>query len=168
MRRGRCRLRPPGQQFVQHYDERYQTHPSSSAASAYSIVYQWADAATRARSLDSERIIEALEGHRYSLLKDDAVLRLDEPGPLWWRLASVRANGDEVQVGDKVYAGVMADDFIKNMRDITQMERAVRAAESMTPQEKRDKLDELRKLKIVLAESTRRAAGQIVRPSDLP
>lgn len=60
-----------GQQFVQHYDERYQTHPSSSAASAYSIVYQWADAATRARSLDSERIIEALEGHRYSLLKDE-------------------------------------------------------------------------------------------------
>ncbi|PNG12075.1 ABC transporter substrate-binding protein [Stutzerimonas stutzeri] len=60
-----------GQQFVQHYDERYQTHPSSSAASAYSIVYQWADAATRARSLDSEQIIEALEGHRYSLLKDE-------------------------------------------------------------------------------------------------
>lgn len=60
-----------GQQFVEHYDERYQTHPSSSAASAYSIVYQWADAATRARSLDSERIIEALEGHRYSLLKDE-------------------------------------------------------------------------------------------------
>ncbi len=60
-----------GQQFVAHFDERYQTHPSSSAASAYSIVYQWADAATRARSLDSERIIAALEGHRYSLLKDE-------------------------------------------------------------------------------------------------
>jgi branched-chain amino acid transport system substrate-binding protein len=60
-----------GQRFVQNYDERYQTHPSSSAASAYSIVYQWADAATRARSLDSERIIAALEGHRYSLLKDE-------------------------------------------------------------------------------------------------
>ncbi|QGZ32202.1 ABC transporter substrate-binding protein [Stutzerimonas stutzeri] len=59
-----------GQQFVRNFDERYQTHPSSSAASAYSIVYQWADAATRARSLDSERIIAALEGHRYSLLKD--------------------------------------------------------------------------------------------------
>lgn len=58
-----------GQAFVKNYDERYQTHPSSSAASAYSIVYQWADAATRARSLDSERIIAALEGHRYSLLK---------------------------------------------------------------------------------------------------
>ncbi|MGK9065437.1 ABC transporter substrate-binding protein [Stutzerimonas chloritidismutans] len=60
-----------GQQFVANYDERYQTHPSSSAASAYSIVYQWADAATRARSLDSEKIIAALEGHRYRLLKDE-------------------------------------------------------------------------------------------------
>ncbi len=60
-----------GQKFVESYDERYQTHPSSSAASAYSIVYQWADAATRARSIDSERVIAALEGHRYSLLKDE-------------------------------------------------------------------------------------------------
>jgi len=64
-----------GQKFVERYDERYQTHPSSSAASAYSIVYQWADAATRARSLNSEQIISALEGHRYSLLK----------GPQEWR-----------------------------------------------------------------------------------
>lgn len=60
-----------GQKFVERYDERYQTHPSSSAASAYSIVYQWADAASRARSLDSEKVIAALEGHRYSLLKDE-------------------------------------------------------------------------------------------------
>lgn len=60
-----------GQKFVESYDERYQTHPSSSAASAYSIVYQWAHAATRARSIDSERVIAALEGHRYSLLKDE-------------------------------------------------------------------------------------------------
>src|SRR5690606_33125435 len=42
----------------------------SSAASAYSIVHQWADAVARARSLDSEALIKALEGHRYSLLKD--------------------------------------------------------------------------------------------------
>ncbi|MGM3388845.1 substrate-binding protein [Stutzerimonas stutzeri] len=60
-----------GKQFVQNFDERYQTHPSSSAASAYSIVYQWADAATRARSLNSEQVIAALEGHRYRLLKDE-------------------------------------------------------------------------------------------------
>lgn len=65
-------------------------------------------------------------------------------------------------------AADMADDFTRDMRDITQLERAIRAATTMTPQEKRTKLDEMRKLKIVLAESARRAAGQIVRPSDLP
>ncbi|QCT95736.1 ABC transporter substrate-binding protein [Stutzerimonas degradans] len=60
-----------GQAFVRNFDERYQTHPSSSAASAYSIVHQWADAVTRARSLASESVIAALENHRYKLLKDE-------------------------------------------------------------------------------------------------
>lgn len=59
-----------GMAFVKHFSERYQMYPSSSAASAYSIVHQWADAVKRTRSLDSEAIIQALEGYRYSLLKD--------------------------------------------------------------------------------------------------
>jgi ABC-type branched-subunit amino acid transport system substrate-binding protein len=45
-------------------------YPSSSAASAYSIVQQWADAAERAKSLNSEALIKALEDHSYTLLKD--------------------------------------------------------------------------------------------------
>src|SRR5690606_28443325 len=64
-----------GQAFVSAFTERYGTYPSSSAASAYSIVYQWANAAERAKSLDSGALIKALEGHRYSLLK----------GPQQWR-----------------------------------------------------------------------------------
>ncbi|EWC39267.1 branched-chain amino acid ABC transporter substrate-binding protein [Stutzerimonas stutzeri KOS6] len=59
-----------GKTFVRDFGDRYQTHPSSSAASAYSIVYQWADAARRAKSIDSEQVITALEDHSYSLLKD--------------------------------------------------------------------------------------------------
>ena len=59
-----------GQAFVSTFSERYQVYPSSSAASAYSIVWQWRDAVERARSLDSEAVIKALEGHRYQLLKD--------------------------------------------------------------------------------------------------
>ena len=43
--------------------------PSSSAASAYSIVYQWADAVSRAKTIASEPVIAALENHSYSLLK---------------------------------------------------------------------------------------------------
>lgn len=64
-----------GKAFVKSYDERYKTHPSSSSASAYSIVYQWADAVTRAGSLKSEAVIAALEGHRYRLLKDEQYWR---------------------------------------------------------------------------------------------
>ena len=64
-----------GEAFVADFSARYGVYPSSSAASAYSIVYQWADAATRSKSLDSEALIKALEGHRYSLLK----------GPQEWR-----------------------------------------------------------------------------------
>ncbi|MBD9398378.1 ABC transporter substrate-binding protein [Pseudomonas sp. PDM11] len=59
-----------GKAFVKTYSERYAMYPSSSAASAYSIVQQWADAAKRANSLDSEALIKALEGHSYTLLKD--------------------------------------------------------------------------------------------------
>ena len=64
-----------GMAFVKNFTDRYDLYPSSSAASAYSIVHQWADAATRARSLDSESLIKALEGHKYQLLK----------GPQEWR-----------------------------------------------------------------------------------
>ncbi len=60
-----------GEAFVQAFKSRYEMYPSSSAASAYSIVQQWADAAKRANSLDSEALIKALEGHRYTLLKNE-------------------------------------------------------------------------------------------------
>ncbi len=64
-----------GEAFVKDFSERYAMYPSSSAASAYSIVYQWADAAKRAGSLDSEALIKALEGHSYQLLKDQQTWR---------------------------------------------------------------------------------------------
>ena len=60
-----------GKAFVSAFSQHYGVYPSSSAASAYSIVQQWADAARRSKSLDSEALIKALEGHRYSLLKGE-------------------------------------------------------------------------------------------------
>ena len=60
-----------GKAFVEQFSQRFGVYPSSSAASAYSIVRQWADAAKRANSLDSEALIKALEGHRYRLLKGE-------------------------------------------------------------------------------------------------
>jgi ABC-type branched-subunit amino acid transport system substrate-binding protein len=64
-----------GKAFVRDFGERYQTHPSSSAASAYSIVYQYKDAVERAGSTNTDAVIRALEGHRYSFLKDEQYWR---------------------------------------------------------------------------------------------
>ncbi|MNT37066.1 hypothetical protein D3C72_1731840 [compost metagenome] len=66
---------PAGQAFVDDYIRQHGEYPDSAAASAYSIVQQWADAVRRSASLDSEKLIQALENHRYSLLK----------GPQQWR-----------------------------------------------------------------------------------
>lgn len=60
-----------GQKFVEDFSKLYQMRPSTSAASAYSILYQYKDAVERARTFDTQAVIEALEGHRYSLLKDE-------------------------------------------------------------------------------------------------
>lgn len=60
---------PIGLAFVKDYTQRYTEYPGSAAASAYSVVYQWADAAQRTHSLDSEVLIKALENHSYQLLK---------------------------------------------------------------------------------------------------
>lgn len=59
-----------GKEFVDAFAKKYQQYPSSSAASTYSIVYQFKSAAERARSLDSEKLIKALEGHSYVGVKD--------------------------------------------------------------------------------------------------
>ena len=60
-----------GKDFVEAFVQEYQLHPSSSAASAYSIVYQFADAVNRSGSTETEGLIAALENHRYKLLKDE-------------------------------------------------------------------------------------------------
>ena len=64
-----------GQAFVEQYVAQHQAYPGSTAASAYAIVRQWADAAQRAASLDSEAVIGALENHRYRLLKGEQYWR---------------------------------------------------------------------------------------------
>lgn len=64
-----------GKAFVEAFVARYSEYPSSAAASSYSIVMQFRDAASRAGSTDSDKLIRALEGHSYSGLKDTQVWR---------------------------------------------------------------------------------------------
>ncbi|SDW75690.1 ABC transporter substrate-binding protein [Marinobacter mobilis] len=64
-----------GMAFVDAFSEHYDMRPSSAAASAYSIVYQYRDAVERAGSTRTADVMRALEGHRYSLLKDEQYWR---------------------------------------------------------------------------------------------
>lgn len=64
-----------GQAFVDEFMHRYRRYPSSPGASAYTIVYEFKDAAEAAGSLEAMDIIRALEGRTFHLLKDDQTWR---------------------------------------------------------------------------------------------
>jgi ABC-type branched-subunit amino acid transport system substrate-binding protein len=64
-----------GIEFVEAYRKSHTRYPSSSAASAYTILYEYKSAVERAGSFDTDQVIKALEGHRYKLLKDEQVWR---------------------------------------------------------------------------------------------
>jgi ABC-type branched-subunit amino acid transport system substrate-binding protein len=64
-----------GIRFVEDFRKENQRYPSSSAASAYSIMYEYKSAVERAGAFDAANVIKGLEGHRYQLLKDEQVWR---------------------------------------------------------------------------------------------
>lgn len=110
-----------GKAFVRNFTERNGVYPSSSAASAYSIVYQWADAATRSKSLDSETLIKALEGHSYSLLK----------GPQQWRAFDHQNVQTVYAVRVKPRAEVMKDGLHQDYFEIVHQLDGEQAAPSL-------------------------------------
>ncbi|MBQ0834377.1 ABC transporter substrate-binding protein [Marinobacter sp.] len=59
-----------GQQFVEAFTKKYGVRPTSTAATAYGIVYQYKDAVERAGTTNTRSLIKALEGHEFTLLKD--------------------------------------------------------------------------------------------------
>lgn len=61
---------PRGQKFVETYAAKYGRYPSTSGASAYTIMYEYKAAVERAGSFTAPRVVAALEGHTYQLLKD--------------------------------------------------------------------------------------------------
>ncbi len=64
-----------GIQFVEDYKKRYKEYPSSSAASAYTIMWEYKAAVERAGTFNTQKVIAALEGHTYELLKDQQTWR---------------------------------------------------------------------------------------------
>lgn len=64
-----------GKQFVESFATKYSRYPSTSGASAYTIVYEYKDAVERAGSFDPAKVVAALEGHSYTFLKDKQTWR---------------------------------------------------------------------------------------------
>lgn len=66
---------PRGKEFVEVFSQRYEMRPSTAAASAYSIVYQYKSAVERAGTTNTRAVIRALENHKYTFLKDEQYWR---------------------------------------------------------------------------------------------
>jgi ABC-type branched-subunit amino acid transport system substrate-binding protein len=64
-----------GKAFVEDFANKYKSYPSTSAASAYTIMYQYKEAVERAGGFETKAVIAMLEGHKYTLLKDEQVWR---------------------------------------------------------------------------------------------
>lgn len=64
-----------GKKFVEDFAAKYKRYPSTSGASAYTILYEYKAAVERASTFDSPAVIKALEGHSYTLLKDKQIWR---------------------------------------------------------------------------------------------
>ncbi len=59
-----------GIKFVERFKEHYNAYPSTSAASAYTILYEYKEAVERAGSFEGPAVIRTLEGHTYQWTKD--------------------------------------------------------------------------------------------------
>ena len=66
--------------------------------------------------------------------------------------------------GNEIMEAEIADVFKQNMNKLTQAERAI-AASSLTPEQKRKQLDELRKLKTAISQTMRETADKTVKLS---
>ncbi len=62
---------PRGKKFVEDFSAKYNRYPSTSGASAYTILYEYKGAVERAGTFDGESVVKALEGHKYTLLKGE-------------------------------------------------------------------------------------------------
>jgi len=62
---------PNGIAFVKKFEERYKRYPTTSGASAYVIMNEYKAAVERAKTFETKAVIAALEGHKYTGLKDE-------------------------------------------------------------------------------------------------
>jgi len=61
--------------FIADFTSKFNRYPSTSGASAYTILYEYKSAVERAGTFETAKVTKALEGHAYQLLKDQQVWR---------------------------------------------------------------------------------------------
>ncbi len=66
---------PRGIAFVKKFEERFNRYPTTSGASAYVILYEYKAAVEQAKSFNTKAVITALEGRKYTGLKDEQYWR---------------------------------------------------------------------------------------------
>lgn len=64
-----------GKKFVEKFAEKHDRYPSTSGASAYTILHEYKAAVERAGTFDTAAVRAALEGHHYTRLKDEQYWR---------------------------------------------------------------------------------------------
>ena len=91
---------PQGKEFVEKFAAKYGHYPSTSGASAYTILNEYKAAVERAGTFDTPAVIKALEGHEYTLLKDKQMWR-DFDHQSVQTVYAVKCNPQAVVLGDK-------------------------------------------------------------------
>jgi ABC-type branched-subunit amino acid transport system substrate-binding protein len=111
---------PKGKAFVESFTARYKSYPSTSAASAYTILFQYRDAVQRAGTFDSKAVINTLEGYKFTSLKDAQT----------WRAFDHQCVQTVYAVKCKPYAEVEKDKFKQDYFEIIKQMPGEKAARS--------------------------------------
>ncbi|CAK0779307.1 branched-chain amino acid transport system substrate-binding protein [Gammaproteobacteria bacterium] len=109
-----------GKKFVEKFAAKYGSYPSTSAASAYTIPFEYKAAVERAHSFDSKAVIAALEGHKYTLLKDEQE----------WRTFDHQSLQTVYAVKCKKQADVLKDKYKQDYFEIINVMSGSEAAQS--------------------------------------
>lgn len=97
-----------GIEFVEKFKKRFNRYPSTSAASAYTIMHEYKAAVERAGTFNTNAVIRQLEGHKYQLLKD----------PQQWRAFDHQSVQTVYTVRCKPMDEVLADKYNLDYFDI--------------------------------------------------
>jgi len=91
-----------GIEFVENFRKRFVRYPSTAAASAYTILYEYKAAVERAGTFETSAVIKTLEGRPYQLLKDQQAWRAFDHQSVQ-TVYTVRCNSAETVLRNKYH-----------------------------------------------------------------